>query len=331
MSHSEVSHFPGLRHRLVLSVKTMMVTPRIESLNSSSTSSLNNINGTSCYNNDASSFTLVIIFILLGILGAFGNFMVILVVWKNRPMQNPTNFLLTNIATSNLIFLLTASPRYIVLILAMYVQPMPFKYGIHMKTLLHVPSLISTFTVTLLAIERYNALVHPMKINRRLSKRTAKLFIVVIWLMSTILALPISIEHESSRSKSAFYAPILFLIFSGVPAIVVTFCYSKIIIGIYVVKNVCSESNVRPQDAKDKKKLVKMLLLITLMSMILNLPTVAYAFVELVGSSLPCHYWIALALPHYLSPCLNPILYIMYISNYREGVMRLLRCLCARN
>ena len=40
----------------------------------------------------------------------------------------------------------------------------------------------------LLAIERYNALVNPMKIHRRLTKRTMKIVIALTWILAIVFA-----------------------------------------------------------------------------------------------------------------------------------------------
>lgn len=291
---------------------------------------MNDTNVSSCNASYLSKIILVVSFLLLGIVGVFGNFLIFFVVWKNKPMRNPTNFLLTNVAISDLIFLLTSTPSYTVTMMARkiltYPQRMRFlKLMNHFPTIYLLPSTSSTITVTLLAIERYNALVHPMKIHRRLNKRGAKIVIGIIWFISLVVSFPLSIEYEFTRSRSHFYSLILFTTYSVFPAVTTAFCYSKILIGIYVIKNICCQSNERSRDTKEKKNLVKILITVTVILMISKLPVCFYYAANSFGRASDFTCWIAVTFLNDLSPCLNPVVYIAFCSNYREGVKRLLR------
>lgn len=115
-------------------------------------------------------------------------------------MQNATkvNLLLSSIALSDFIFILLSTPCNIILAAEIFRI---------LEILLILMSLvffsaISSITLTPLATLRYNALVNPMKIQRRLSKRFAKIAICVIW--QSVL---IRVSCEGVRCKTSNTGP----------------------------------------------------------------------------------------------------------------------------
>lgn len=114
------------------------------------------------YKCDASIISLTMSYTMLALVRLTQNFLVVLMVWKNKPMRNPTNLLLTNIAVFELVYLLTSTPSFILLL--RYNKTITYVQTKHFARL----AIISIITLAVLAVERYNALVHPMKIQRRL-------------------------------------------------------------------------------------------------------------------------------------------------------------------
>ena len=288
---------------------------------------------TPCDNDDALLFFWVSSFFLLGVLGAVGNFLVILIVWKNRSMRNPTNFLLTSITASDFIYVLVIIPFEVVGLLGTkyFIQ----KDQIRMFELERVPivfspflTIISTYALTLLAVERYNALLHPFKLHRRLNKRSTKIAICLIISLSFV----IPVYGWLGREQSASYALALYLTLVVIPVAVVAFCYGRIILGVYVFKTICSQGTGGAQAMKEKKNLVKML---SLLAMVFLVPKLVQLSIILDLSftsgkfQINCTIYI-LDLLEFLIRCLNPVIYIVYSSNYREGAKRLFRSCLSR-
>ena len=288
---------------------------------------------TPCDNDDALLFFWVSSFFLLGVLGAVGNFLVILIVWKNRSMRNPTNFLLTSITASDFIYLSVNTPFEVMDLLGTkyFAAELQTRMFLVPKVFSPFSTIISTYALTLLAVERYNALLHPLKIHRRLNKRSAKIAICLIISFSFV----IPVYGWLGRNDSASYTRTLYLTLVVIPGAVVAFCYGRIILGVYVFKTICSQGTGGAQAMKEKKNLVKML---SLLAMVFLVPKLVQLSIILDLSlrmaksgkvQMNCTIYILLLL-EFLIRCLNPVIYMVYSSNYREGAKRLFRSCLSR-
>ena len=287
---------------------------------------------TPCGNHDALLFFWVSSFFLSGVLGAIGNFLVILIVWKNRSMRNPTNFLLTSITASDFIYLSVNTPFEVMDLLGTkyFAAELQTRMFLVPKVFSPFSTIISTYALTLLAVERYNALLHPLKIHRRLNKRSAKIAICLIISLSFV----IPVYGWLGRKDSASYTRTLYLTLVVIPGAVVAFCYGRIILGVYVFKTICSQGTAgAPQAMKEKKNLVKMLSLLAMIFLVPKLMQLSYFWYTLLSTApytrVICALYITW-LQQYLTRCLNPVIYMVYCSNYREGAKRLFRSCLSR-
>jgi len=91
------------------------------------------------------------------VVGFIGNVLVIRIVHKTRDMHTPTNYLLANMAVSDVITILLW-PLYF------------FEVGNFVcksLVLCEISITISSITLTLLAVERYHALLKPLRTARQ--------------------------------------------------------------------------------------------------------------------------------------------------------------------
>ena len=279
-------------------------------------------------------------FVGVTIFGGFNNILVTLVVWKNKEMKNPTNLLLTNNAVSELIQILVSCIVVILFNLAARTKTLSpnqqgsiFKAISSMRVFYILPILISTITLAIVAVERYNALIYPMKIRRRLNRRGAKIAVCVTWVASIILSLPIV---EGGFNGAEIHVGLFYYVFGlstatvFISGFVVIFCYGRIIFAIFVTKTVCNQLNqtcpvARAQDSKNKKNIVKMLLFVTFVFVFTKFPPLSYSFLILSNIDPEFHCSVLLIFFGHISAILNPLVYLVYSSNYRVGTRALLR------
>lgn len=147
-------------------------------------------------------------YLVIFIVGVVGNALTCSVITRNKTMWTPTNYYLFSLAVSDLLVLLFGMP------LELYElwQNYPFlmgKGGCYFKTFLfETVCLASILNVTALSIERYIAVVHPLRAKYVVTRTHAKRVILMVWGVSVLCALPntslhgISVLHRNLTSPA---------------------------------------------------------------------------------------------------------------------------------
>ena len=144
----------------------------------------------------------------LYIFGLIGNTMVIRIVYKTREMHTITNYLLANLAVSDAITLFTIPMMY-------------FAYGRDCGRPLEnfgqfsckfvvvgtITTVSSTSTLTVIAVERYHAILKPFSSNLRLNEENIKKAIALIWTLSIIVGFPGFFLNICNEEKTSCARP----------------------------------------------------------------------------------------------------------------------------
>ncbi|KAM5164572.1 prokineticin receptor 1 [Mantella aurantiaca] len=187
---------------------------------------------------------LVCIMLICGI----GNFIFIATLARYKKLRNVTNLLIANLAISDFIVAIVCCPfemDYYV------VKQLSWEHGhilcASVNYLRTVSLYVSTNTLLAIAVDRYLAIVHPLK--PRMNYQTASFLIVLIWIISLLIAIPsayfatesgIIIVKSQEKifcgqiwpvDQQIFYKSYFLFIFAiefvG-PVIIMTFCYARI-------------------------------------------------------------------------------------------------------
>ncbi|XP_045897713.1 neuromedin-U receptor 1 [Micropterus dolomieu] len=149
-----------------------------------------------------------LVYLVIFMVGVVGNLLTCTVIVRNKVMWTPTNYYLFSLAVSDLLVLLLGMP------LELYElwQNYPFllgKGGCYFKTFLfETVCLASILNVTALSVERYIAVVHPLRAKYVVTRTHAKRVILTVWGVSVLCALPntslhgIDILHRLSSGPS---------------------------------------------------------------------------------------------------------------------------------
>ncbi|XP_048356010.1 neuromedin-U receptor 1 [Sphaerodactylus townsendi] len=142
-------------------------------------------------------------YLLIFVVGAVGNTLTCLVIIQHRIMRTPTNYYLFSLAVSDLLVLLLGMPLEIYEMWSNY----PFLLGAGgccFKTLLfEAVCFASILNVTALSVERYIAVVHPLRAKYVVTKKHAKRVIVAVWLLSVVCSIP----NTSLHGIQTLYVP----------------------------------------------------------------------------------------------------------------------------
>lgn len=135
--------------------------------------------------------TIYIMYSTIMFISVIGNGMVCIIVKSSPRMQTVTNFFIVNMATGDLLMAIFCVPSSSVSMLILYYWP----FGTFLCGLVNysqaVSVLVSAYTLVAISIDRYMAILWPLK--PRISKRYALIMISVVWLFALLTALPIAI------------------------------------------------------------------------------------------------------------------------------------------
>lgn len=134
-------------------------------------------------------------YILIFVTGVLGNLLTCTVITKHRKMRTPTNLYLFSLAISDLMVLLFGMPLEIYDLWQNY--PFPFGEGIccFKIFLFETVCFASVLNVMVLSIERYVAVVHPLKTRYAITNKHAQRVIGVVWAVSLVCAIPNTCLH----------------------------------------------------------------------------------------------------------------------------------------
>ncbi|XP_029183699.2 mu-type opioid receptor-like [Acropora millepora] len=273
------------------------------------------------------------------IFGLIGNIMVIRIVHKTREMHTTTNYLLANLAVSDAISIFT-TPMY-------FAYDGDFgpalenfsKFSCKFVVIGDIAIASSASTLSVIAVERYHAILKPFSSNLRLNEQNVKKAIALIWISSTVLGLPGFLLHEWNNEISAcdgpwafnpslgsnMYLIIYFVFTTYIPIVVFLFCYGSLIKGLYFSNDICPESTT--EDNSEKKKLLITFILATSGFLFGWGPITVYHTMILLGKKVDFSLFEklngVLSFLFEISLCLNPVLYAFRSSNFRKGFQRI--------
>ncbi|EPB79356.1 7 transmembrane receptor [Ancylostoma ceylanicum] len=133
------------------------------------------------------------IFALIIVVGIVGNLLVV-VVALNRAMRNSTNTLIIGLAISDLMFLLLCVP-FTAIDYALPVWIFPEWTCSMINFFQHISAYCSVWTLTLMALDRYLAVVYPVDSLTLRSPRNTIIALVVVYTIIVATQIPVGLMH----------------------------------------------------------------------------------------------------------------------------------------
>ncbi|UJR26894.1 hypothetical protein I4U23_008204 [Adineta vaga] len=129
----------------------------------------------------------IILYVVVFIVGTVGNLLVIIVIQRNRSMRTVTNMFIMNLAAADLLVLVFCLPATVI----QDVTKTWFFGLVLCKFVNYIQNMsvsVSVLTLMAISIERYQAIVHPLKFSG--TKQRARILILSVWILSILLVLP---------------------------------------------------------------------------------------------------------------------------------------------
>ncbi|XP_068631160.1 tachykinin-like peptides receptor 99D isoform X2 [Battus philenor] len=290
-----------------------------------------------------------ILFCVIVLTATVGNFVVIWIVAVNKSMRNVTNYLLdAMISTLNV----TINFTY------MLHNNWPFgDFYCKFNQFIAVVSIsASVFTLMVISIDRYMAIVNPLR--PRLGKRTTFGITAAIWIFSAIIGSPNLVyfttdlvtmpdgnvrkicysewpDGLTTRSKMEYVYNVVFMMVTYfIPITSMTYTYAKIGKELWGSQSIGESLQRQMDNVKSKRRVVKMMIVIVLVFAVCWLPFHVYF---IVASNYPdvtyypwiqeiylSIYWLAMS-----NSMINPMILYWMNFKFRRGFKQFIRCCCA--
>lgn len=288
--------------------------------------------------NKTSTVVITCMYFLVCAVGLCGNALVIYVILRYAKMKTVTNIYILNLAVADVLFMLGLP--FIAIQLALVHWP----FGpVLCRVVMTVDSLnqfTSIFCLMVMSIDRYLAVVHPIKSTKWRKPRVAKSINVAVWGASLMVNLPIVIYSGVITKQDGCFCTIVwpepeeayytaFMIYTFIlgfflPLLVISLCY------VFIIAKVKS-SGIRVGSSKRKRserKVTRMVSIVVAVFVLCWLPFYVFNVTSVAGSIsttpvLRSTFAFVVVLG-YANSCANPILYAFLSENFKKSFQNVL-------
>ena len=268
----------------------------------------------------------------LMVLSLVGNSLLIAIFYRSKRMRTPVHYFIMNMAASDLLIPTFSLPT---LIGAAY-HDWQWLDAKVLGTILYklvmvvigVSFTVSMFSMVAIAVDRFNAVVLPMK-PALFSQKTCHRLIIVIWIVSVAVQGYYVEIHCEKEPKNISY-----LCLFGIIAFVLTLLYSIITFFLSRQKtDLHLASETVKLRATENRKITSMLVIIVIAFYLVWVPHHYYRFqnMDAIDNCSWVWKWIAESL-HLFYTVVNFFVFVIFNETFREGCRELLRrkWLCTR-
>ncbi|XP_063315732.1 nociceptin receptor [Pelobates fuscus] len=275
--------------------------------------------------------TIVVVYLIVCVVGLVGNCAVMFVIVRYTKMKTATNIYIFNLALADALVLITLPFQGTDILMGIW----PFgnvlcKIAISID---YYNMFTSTFTLTMMSVDRYIAICHPVKALDIRTPHKAKVVNVCIWVLASFIGIPVmvmgSAEMENDEIECMVQMPVpehywdpvfgicVFLFSFVIPVLIITICYSLM---IRRLKKVRVLSGSKEKD-RNLRRITRLVLVVVAVFIICWTPIQIFVLVQSLGAKPDSdvkvsilHFCIALG---YINSSLNPILYAFLDENFK--------------
>ena len=286
---------------------------------------------------------------LIVLVSLAGNTVIGIIVYKTKAMRKPINFLIVNMAMSDLLFPIFLIPRDIQRLYTNF-WLIGGPLGQALCKLFHfLPYLsfaVSIQSLVLIAVDRFGAVVYPLH-SPPISSKLCPFFILATWIVALALFSPYPfsaklVEYPEGLSclprwKEAFgessssenYLVSWFVIFIFIPLLLITILYITIYIKLKTQKVPGEQSaNAGQQRQQRERNVLKMAIAIVLGFALCWLPfAILWLLFSFVSDKWSCgfrYFYDVARIITRINCAMNPCICFIFSRNYRIGLKTLL-------
>ena len=303
-------------------------------------------------NPSAEKLAKTIVYSLIIVVSLVGNSLIGIIVYKTPTLRKPINLLILNMATSDLLFPVILFP---IRLAELHVGSWPINgaFGealckLH-AFLADASTSVSIQSLVLITVDRFGAVVFPLR-SPIVSSKLCAFFIPVTWIVAMTIVWPYLFafklvedpaeglvckllweETFGKKSSYAIYFLILAVVFVYIPTVLLVAFYSIIMIKLKKQAHPGEQSaNAEEQRTKRNRNVLKMAVAIVAVFFICWIPFYSNKLIFFLTTdssirSCGLKYTVTLFMA-YANCAINPIICLVFSSNYRCRLKRLLTC-----
>ncbi|KAM4737377.1 nociceptin receptor [Anableps anableps] len=276
--------------------------------------------------------TILVAYMIVCVIGLVGNFLVMYVIIRYTKMKTATNIYIFNLALADSLFLATVPFQGTDVFLGFW----PFGNAL-CKTVVSIDyynMFTSTFTLTVMSMDRYVAVCHPVKALDMRTPHKAKVVNICVWVLASAFGVPamvlgdVEVEHNSVECIMVIPEPkerwepvfgtCVFVFSFLIPVAIISICYSLM---IKRLRNVRILSGSKEKD-RNLRRITRMVLVVVAAFVVCWTPIQIMVLAQSLGFNLSSlyalvmmHFFIALG---YVNSSLNPVLYAFLDENFKR-------------
>lgn len=136
-----------------------------------------------------------VLFCIISLTGIVGNAIVIVVALSDHLTRNTTNVLIANLAIADLIFIVVCVP-FTAVLYAVSSWPFGMAWCKIYQYLINATAYTSVYTLVLMSLDRYLAVVHPVRSLSLRTERNAYAVSGTLWTLVLLFNVPVLLESE---------------------------------------------------------------------------------------------------------------------------------------
>ncbi|XP_061760988.1 somatostatin receptor type 5-like [Nerophis ophidion] len=284
----------------------------------------------------AAGVLIPLIYVIVCAIGLGGNTLVIHIVLHYSKMESVTNIYILNLAVADELFMLGLP------FLAVQNTLQSWPFGSFMCRLVMTVDSINQFTsifcLTVMSVDRYLAINHPIRSAKWRRPPVAKVVNGTVWALSFLVVLPVvvfaNVQKAGGTCNIVWPQPAniwraAFIVYTSsvgflCPLLIICFCYLLI---VFKVRS--SAKKVHAASAKRRKserKVTRMVVIVVAVFVFCWLPFYALNVVNLLVA-LPSDYqglYYFVVVLGYANSCANPFVYGFLSDNFKQGFRKAL-------
>ena len=296
-------------------------------------------NGTqplTCINPTTEKIGSTVAYCLIFVVSMVGNIFIGIIVYKTKTMRQPINFLIVNMAMSDLLYPIFQFLRVLTRlhVSSWLLRGPPGQTVCKLVAFLpEVSCAVSIQSLVLIAVDRFGAVVFPL-CPPLISSKLCPFFILATWIVAIAMLSPNFFVHSClspySPSFDNYYLT-KYVIFLDIPLVVIAILYT-IIYSKLKSQTIPGEQSVNATQQREKRErnVLKMAIAIVSGFAVCWLPfSIAWILSHFVSDIWSCsfeYFWSVANILAHANCAMNPCICFIFSGKYRQALKNLLKC-----